>query len=92
MVANEFQEFLAQQAVFAGPLMQFTEKWILNGDDVADYYAITNVPGATNAENVWMVYKNLWAGTDDKFQTDKILPNNGVGFKYNIDEIATYFS
>lgn len=89
---NGFTNFLANQPIFNGPLMQLQEKWILNEDDVADYYAITNVPGADDSENVWMVYKNLWGGTDDKFQTDKILPDDGVGFKYNINDIATYFS
>ena len=89
---NEFTNFLANQPVFNGPLMQLREKWIINEDGVADYYAITNIPEATDADNVWMVYKNIWSGDEGNIQTDKLLPLAGVGFKYNINDIATYFS
>ena len=87
------QNFLALEGVLNSTnYAQFETRNYLNGDDQIEYHCISMVPGASEGDEVWMIYKRAYGGTNDDVLTREQLPDDGAGFKYSATDRATYFS
>jgi hypothetical protein len=68
----------------------FEKRMINDVDGKIQYLAITPYPNGATDEKIWNVWKMGYDGNGfiNRFQ----LPDDGSGYKYTFDDIATYFS
>lgn len=90
---NNFGQILSLEAVISNSYM-YEKRLILDETDGKTLYvAFNQTPNASTASNTWFILKFLYEVIGgDNFLNRIQLPDNGIGFIYNVDDIETYFS
>ena len=90
---NGFVNILAMEAVISNSYL-YEKRLILDPDTGQTLYvAFNQTPNASTADSTWFALKFHYQTVGDKDYLSRVqLPDDGFGFLYSVDDIATYFS